>query len=102
MIVVCTDIPVVSIAGENGLPIPGDNVTLICSATGDTPFTYQWTIEGNDTDILNTNTSVGMLELMDIQENQFGIYICTVINDLGQGMSSLDVIQAGMLNLILK
>ena len=80
-----------------GLAVPGDNVTLTCSATGDTPFIYQWTIEGNSTDILNTNTSVGILELMDIQESQFVTYICTVINDLGQGMSSVNVVQAGML-----
>ena len=75
------------------LAIPGDNVTLNCSATGDTPLTYQWTIQGNS-DILNSDTSSGILELMDIQESQFGTYICTVSNALGVGVSSTVIEQA--------
>ena len=75
------------------LAIPGDNVTLNCSATGDTPFTYQWTMQGSS-DILNSDTSDGILELMDIQESQFGTYICTVSNDLGVGENNVTIEQA--------
>ena len=75
------------------LAIPGDNVTLKCSATGDTPLIYQWTIQGNS-EILNSDTSSGILELMDIQESQFGTYICTVSNALGVGVSNTVIEQA--------
>ena len=75
------------------LAIPGDNVTLNCSATGDTPLTYQWTMQGSS-GILNSDTSDGILELMDIQERQFGTYICTVSNALGVGVSNVTIEQA--------
>jgi len=70
--------------------VPGDNVTLNCSATGDTPLTYQWTMEGNDTTI-NTDTSTGILTLINITGNQFGTYICNVSNALGDGVSNIVV-----------
>ena len=73
--------------------IPGDNVTLNCSATGDTPLTYQWTMEGNDTTI-NTDTSTGILTLTNFMESQYGTYICNVSNVLGNGMSNITVEQA--------
>ena len=73
--------------------IPGDNVTLQCSATGDTPFTYQWTMQGS-TEVLNNDTTVGILQLPDIEENKFGTYMCSVTNALGMGASNVTVIQA--------
>ena len=76
--------------------IPRDNVTLNCSATGDTPLTYQWTMEGNDTTI-NTDKSTGMLTLTNITEDQFGTYICNVSNALGDGVSNTTVVQASKL-----
>ena len=92
------DIPVVSIVTDEIDPlIPGDNVTLTCSATGDTPFTYQWTIEGNSTDILNTNTSSGILTLTNIVESDFGTYTCEVFNALGDDAESIVLEQASKL-----
>ena len=79
--------------GDVDLAVPGDNVTLSCSATGDTPLTYQWTMQGNST-VLNSNNSTGTLELVDIQESQFGTYTCTVTNDLGEGTDSVDLERA--------
>ena len=76
--------------------VPGDNVTLNCSATGDTPLTYQWTMEGNDTTI-NTNTSTGILILTNFMDGQFGTFICNVSNVLGNGMSNITVEQASKL-----
>ena len=84
--------PEVTIA-EVGLAVPGDNITLTCSATGDTPFTYQWTMQGS-TDVLNSDNSTGTLELLNIAESQIGTYICTVSNDLGEGVSNITVEQA--------
>ena len=83
----CADIPVVSIDEVDPL-IPGDNVTLSCSATGDTPLTYQWTMQGNST-ILNSNNSIGILTLTGIGESDFTAYTCTVSSTLGNGESSI-------------
>ena len=91
------DIPVVSITDEIDPLITGDNVTLTCSATGDTPFTYQWTIEGNNTDILNTNTSSGILTFTNIVESDFGTYTCEVFNALGNDAESIVLEQASKL-----
>ena len=70
--------------------LPGDNVTLNCSATGDTPFTFQWTMQ-DSTAILSTDMT---LELMDITEDQFGTYICSVTNALGEGTSNVTIERA--------
>ena len=91
----CADIPVVSIDEVDPL-IPGDNVTLNCSATGDTPLTYQWTMQGNST-ILNSNTSTGILNLTDIGESDFTAYTCTVSNTLGSDESSITLEQGSTL-----
>ena len=55
---------------------------------------YQWTIEGSTT-VLNSDNITGTLELADIQENQFGTYVCTVTNDLGMATSEVILEQAG-------
>ena len=77
--------------------VPGDNVTLQCSATGDTPFTYQWTMQGS-TDVLNNDTSMGILQLLEIKESQFGTYICSVSNALGMDASNVTIEQASELS----
>ena len=84
--------PEVTIA-EVGLAVPGDNVTLTCSATGDTPFTYQWTMQGS-ADVINSDNSTGTLELLNIAESQIGTYICTVSNAVGEGVSNITIEQA--------
>ena len=81
--------------------VPESNVTLNCSATGDTPLTYQWTMEGNDTTI-NTDTSTGILALTNFMEGQFGTYICNVSNGFGDGVSNITIEQASKLMHFLK
>ena len=76
--------------------VPGDNVTLNCTATGDTPLVYQWTTEGSTT-VIDSDNATGTLELADIQENQFGTYVCTVTNDLGVATNEVILEQAGIL-----
>ena len=76
--------------GDVDVALPGDDVTLNCSATGDTPLTYEWTMQ-DSTAILSTDMT---LELMDITEDQFGTYICNVTNALGEGTSSVTIEQA--------
>ena len=68
----------------------GDNVTLTCSATGDPPLTYQWTMQ-DSTALLSTDMT---LELMNITEDQFGTYICNVTNALGEGASNVTIERA--------
>ena len=50
------------------------------------------------TDVLNNDTTVGILQLPDIEENQFGTYICSVSNVLGMDASSVTIEQASELN----
>ena len=88
-------IPQVNISAIDPV-VPGDNVTLNCSATGSTPLTYQWTVEGSDTTI-NTDTSTGILTLTNFMESQFGTYICNVSNVLGNEVNSITVEQASKL-----
>ena len=59
----------------------GDDITLNCSATGDSPLVYQWTMQGSST-ILNSDNTTGILALMDITASDFGTYVCEVSNDL--------------------
>ena len=68
--------------------LPGDNVTLNCSATGDTPFTYQWTIQGS-ADVINSDNSTGILTLTDITVADFVTYTCNVSNVLGNNASDI-------------
>lgn len=70
--------------------LPGDNITLTCSPTGDTPFMFQWTMH----DSISILTTDMKLELIDIQENQFGTYICSVSNAQGRGTTNITIEQA--------
>ena len=90
-----SELPEVSIYGVDPA-VTGDNVILTCTATGDTALVYQWTMEGSTT-VLNSDNTIGTLELGDIQENQFGMYVCTVTNDLGMATSEVILEQAGIL-----
>ena len=53
-------------------------------------------MEGSTT-VINSDNTTGTLELADIQENQFGTYVCTVTNDLGMATSEVILQQAGIL-----
>ena len=90
-----SELPEVGIDGVDPA-VTGDNVILNCTATGDSPLVYQWTLEGSTT-VLNSDNTTGTLELGDIQENQFGTYVCTVTNDLGMATSEVILQQAGIL-----
>ena len=87
-----TGLPEVSVDDVEAA-LPGDNVTLNCSAAGDNPLTYQWTMQGS-TDSLNTDNTTGILTLTDITMNDFGTYTCTVSNVLGSTASDVTLEQA--------
>ena len=75
--------------------IAGDNITLNCSATGDSPLVYQWTMQGSST-VLNSDNTTGILALMDITASDFGTYVCEVSNDLGMATSDVILEEAGI------
>ena len=89
-----TVVPSVSIADIEPAFV-GDDITLSCSATGDTPLIYQWTMEGS-TVVLNTDDTTGSLDLVNIQEDQFGTYLCTVTNSLGTATGEVTLERAGI------
>ena len=108
-------LPEVSIEGIEAALI-GDNVTLNCTATGDTPFTYQWTVQGStdilnedsssgiltsvqgSTDILNEGSSSGVLTLTNITMTDFETYTCEVFNILGSSASDIVLEQGSKLS----
>ena len=73
----------------------GDDITLNCSATGDSPLVYQWTMQGSST-ILNSDNTTGILALMDITASDFGTYVCEVSNYLGMATSDVILEEAGI------
>ena len=75
------------------MAVTGDDVTLNCSATGDTPLVYQWTMQDSDI-ILNSDNTTGVLILTSITGAEFGTYVCTVSNNLANTTANIDVIQA--------
>ena len=89
-------LPEVSIEGTEAALL-GDNVTLNCTATGDTPFTYQWTVQGS-TDILNEDSSSGILTLTNITMTDFETYTCGVFNILGSSASNIVLEQGSKLS----
>ena len=76
----CVVAPSVSVADVEAALV-GDDITLNCSATGDSPLVYKWTMQGSST-ILNSDNTTGILTLMDITASDFGTYVCEVSNDL--------------------
>ena len=74
-------------------------MTLTCSATGDTPLVYQWTMQDSDI-ILNSDNTTGILMLTSITEAEFGTYVCTVSNALGMATSDIALEQGGIYNYI--
>ena len=87
-----TVVPSVSIADIEPAFV-GDDVTLNCSATGDIPLIYQWTMEGS-TDVLNSDNTTGELNLTNIEVSDFGTYVCAVSNALQSSTASITLEQA--------
>ena len=73
--------------------LPGGNLVLTCSATGDTPLIYMWTMAG-EKKVMNADNSTGKFTINNLQKKQFGIYTCKVSNNLGSGASNITVQQA--------
>jgi hypothetical protein len=57
----------------------GGSATLLVGATGSTPLTYQWRLNGNN--IAGSNTNV--FALTNVDESDFGAYDVVVANSLG-------------------
>ena len=72
----------------------GQSVDLVCTATGDPPITYTWVLRGEETTRLNSDLTSGNFTLTITQVNQYGVYICITINNLGTDAASVDIIQA--------
>ncbi len=67
------------------------NVTLMCSASGDSPFSYAWEQVGQEGVFLSMNESY---TLMVTNVSQYEMYRCTATNILGSDSDTVDVIQA--------
>ncbi len=69
----------------------GTSVTLMCSASGDSPISYTWEQVGQEGVVLSTDES---FTLVVVEVSQYGMYRCTATNILGRDSSTVDVIQA--------
>ncbi len=69
----------------------GTNVTLMCSASGDSPISYTWEQVAQEGVVLSTDES---FTLMLTNVSQYGMYRCTATNILGSGSDTVNVIQA--------
>jgi len=79
-------------------PVPpvvfSQSVDLMCTATGDPPITYAWVLTGAETTRLNSDPTSGNFTLTITQMNQYGVYICIAINDLGTDAASIEIMRA--------
>lgn len=80
----------------------GETVHLNCSAVGDTNgTTYEWVQLGVAGVLLNTDPSVGELEITLTATAQYGEYRCTVFGSNGTNASgTLEIVQASKLLLL--
>ena len=92
LFIFCAVGPSVSIADIEAA-VAGDDVTLNCTATGDTPLVYQWTTEGSTT-VIDSDNITGELILTNIVESDFGTYVCEVSNALQTNTASINLEQA--------
>ena len=65
---------------SSAVVVEGENVTLYCNATGKPPPNITWTKDGSTT-VLSQGE---MYNLVNIQRQTAGGYICTAWNGVGQ------------------
>jgi len=77
----------------------GDNITLTCSVIRGNPmsYTYQWFFEANSVMMTSTMDSSNTLNYPSIEEDDVGLYTCSVTNGIGfAGTSSLTLTLGGI------
>ena len=82
--------PMVTIASIGPVPI-GSEATLLCSASGVSPFIFNWTRQVDPTVVLSTD-QVYSFTISD--SSGYGSYVCSVSNSLGSDTATITVVQA--------
>ena len=80
---------------------PGDNATIACSATGDTPINIEWKKERGYMPQYITVFG-GILQFQGISVNDEGKYVCSATNAVGRAEAVAEVIVQGNLGLRLR
>lgn len=62
----------------------GDDVTLVCEATSESPVTLKWVREGAPLPSGRAVTQGGKLVIKEIQKGDYGVYTCIASSDDGQ------------------
>ena len=75
--------------------IINSTVDLVCTATGDSPITYEWVLVGEEDTVLNTDTTTGDFSFTIGSADQYGTYRCTATNVYGSDSDTVEVLQAG-------
>jgi len=62
----------------------GDDITLVCEATSESPLTLKWEREGLPFPTGRTVIKNGKLVMTAIQRDDYGVYTCIATSDEGQ------------------
>ena len=81
----------------------GQSVTLSCMVVQGNPtnYTYSWTFTSTDDENANLNISESMFTnftILAIEEDQFGVYQCTVDNMFDSDQGTVNITQRCELN----
>jgi len=66
----------------------GDDVTLVCEATSESPPTLKWEREGAAFPAGRTKEQDGKLAITAIQKDDYGVYTCIAASDDGEAKHS--------------
>ena len=69
----------------------GDDATLVCEATSESPLTLKWEREEVPFPTGRTITKNGKLVITAIQKNDYGVYTCIATSDEGQAKHSTTI-----------
>ena len=59
----------------------GESITMVCDVCSNPPALFQWWLNGSNlTEVVDGNRS--NLTISDIQEYEFGFYVCTASNKI--------------------
>ena len=71
---------------------PGDDASILCSATGDPPLRLEWAKEGQPYLPNSVSAFEGQLQFRRISSDDQGRYVCTASNSIGTSQATAEVL----------
>ena len=79
---------------------PGDDASILCSASGDSPIRIEWAKEGQPYLPRSVFASNGQLQFHEISSEDQGRYVCTASNPMGTSEATAEVVVSSELHLL--